>query len=678
MVYHSIFSLKVDHGDDSVNARFDEDQLIVSMEDLIDSGYHSRNNVILRSCTCILSCIASIALIWMVRRSNAGLSTTYHRLQLGLSITDILFSLFLGCFNIMAPKENSYFSWNAQGNMASCDAQGFITYFAFTASGFYSISLNLYYLAVVKYEKSDEYIRKKLEPFLHGIPTITALVMSVTLLAFSSFNDDGDICWNPTNNPLHCDGIEDGQVRDGFEIPCGRGRGGFFIYNIFFQIKVFSAPVIAGISIILLYRAVVQVENKRSKYGASSFRATITAKSNQSHTSSNAEDIEGGGTWNGVKRFFSSRFSFIERWRIGVRAKSQTRSHSRTVMYKALAYTLGYSLTWIFMLFYFFMGDVFKKPVPIEVVYLANVFIPIQGVYNFIIYFVPRILSVKNKSKRVPLSWRQATVKAFWSKGGKTGRGGTGSRVTFASRSSIPNANTTTDKRGSSMTLRKKQKEETTVASHTSRLREDPNRTTADRKLAYTANNTDNLEDCPRGELNKEEILKKEVNDSRLDESLEKIAEVARLPLVEKDIENGLYIAKENEIPKKEFPLMTTRSVEDTDLGGQVIKMSSHQNANTPDSIRSENSNDGPVAKHNEEALGVSVGIEENISVVQESEALQINVPVMSSRSVEDTSIENTSLREQMIELSSDQNDNTLQSDGNNDNPTAKGGDENL
>jgi len=613
----------------------------------------------------------------MVRRSNAGLSTTYHRLQLGLSITDILFSLFLGCFNMMAPRENSYFSWNAQGTMASCDAQGFITYFAFTASGFYSISLNLYYLAVVKYEKTDEYIRKKLEPFLHGIPTIIALVMSITLLAFNSFNDDGDLCWNPTNNPLHCDGIEDGQVRDGFEIPCGRGRGGFFIYNVFFQIKVFSAPVIAGVSIILLYRAVVQVENKRSKYGASSFRANISANSNQSHTSANTEEEGGGGAWNGVKRFFSSRFSFIERWRKGMRAKSRTRSHSRTVMYKAMAYTLGYSLTWIFMLFYFFMGDVFKKPVPIEVVYLANVFIPIQGVYNFIIYFVPRILSVKNKSKRNPLSWRQATVKAFWSKGGKPGRGGTGSRVSFASQTSNPNANTTTDRRRSIMTLRKKQKEETTAASHTSRLREDyDNRTTADRKVAYAANNTVSLEDFPMGELNKE------VNDSRLDESLEKTAEAVALPFVEKDIENGLCIAKDkNDIPKKKFPLMTTRSVEGAGKGGQVTKLSSSQNANTHDSIQSDNINDGPVTKDSEEALGVSGGIEENLSVVQESEASQIEVHDMSSRNVEDTSIEKTSLKGKMIELSSDENDNTLESirsDGNNDSPTAKGGDENL
>lgn len=296
--------------------------------------------------------------------------------------------------------------------------------------------------------------------------------------------------------------------------------------------------------------------------------------------------------------------------------------------------------------------------------------------YNFIIYFVPRILSVKNKSKRNPLSWRQATVKAFWSKGGKTGQGGTGSRVSFASRTSIPpNANTTTDRRGSSMTLRKKQKEETTAASHTSRLRGD-NRTTADRKVAYAANNTVSLEDFPRGELNKE------VNDSRLDESLEKTAEAAALPFVEKDIENGLCIAKDkNDIPKKEFPLMTTRSVEGADKGGQVIKLSSSQNVNTPDSIQSDNINDGPVAKDNEEALGVSGGIEENLSVVQESEASQIEVHDMSSRNVEDTSIENSSLKGQMIEFSSDENDNTLesiQSDGNNDSPTAKGGDENL
>eukprot|EP00554_Chaetoceros_debilis_P016327 CAMPEP_0194127228 /NCGR_PEP_ID=MMETSP0150-20130528/60410_1 /TAXON_ID=122233 /ORGANISM="Chaetoceros debilis, Strain MM31A-1" /LENGTH=209 /DNA_ID=CAMNT_0038821141 /DNA_START=1459 /DNA_END=2085 /DNA_ORIENTATION=+ len=54
---------------------------------------------------------------------------------------------------------------------------------------------------------------------------------------------------------------------------------------------------------------------------------------------------------------------------------------------------------------------------------MAIIFTPLQGVYNLAIFMHPKILSAK-RSKRDDLSWRQAFVKAFWSKGKekKTGR----------------------------------------------------------------------------------------------------------------------------------------------------------------------------------------------------------------------------------------------------------------
>ena len=95
----------------------------------------------------------------------------------------------------------------------------------------YSCSLNLHSLAVVKYNKSDSYMRRKVAPFIHGVPIAWALISSITLLAMQNFNDKGTgICIAPVYEPPHCIGYEDGETRDGFDIPCGRGRDGAVIF----------------------------------------------------------------------------------------------------------------------------------------------------------------------------------------------------------------------------------------------------------------------------------------------------------------------------------------------------------------------------------------------------------------------------------------------------------------
>ncbi len=96
----------------------------------------------------------------------------------------------------------------------------------------YNASLNVYYVAVVKHGKSeaDIRIRSKMEPFLlHGVPIvwIVALTYTIVLLARKHLNDAGaGICTSPVYYPPHCYGYDVGEIRDGFEIPCGRGSDG--------------------------------------------------------------------------------------------------------------------------------------------------------------------------------------------------------------------------------------------------------------------------------------------------------------------------------------------------------------------------------------------------------------------------------------------------------------------
>jgi hypothetical protein len=110
-----------------------------------------------------VSTIASACLIVHILRSNhAGISTTYHRLVFGLSIGDILSSFGFALASTMVPKEmNYYIPPGAQGNTATCTAQGFLIAVGSIVANLYKCSICLYYLAIIRYNKKDEYIRNK-------------------------------------------------------------------------------------------------------------------------------------------------------------------------------------------------------------------------------------------------------------------------------------------------------------------------------------------------------------------------------------------------------------------------------------------------------------------------------------------------------------------------------------
>ena len=94
---------------------------IIPMETLATFGAewkegHGKAVAIIRSISAIVSVVSSVSLIRMITTSKQRLSTTYHRILLGMSIGDILFSLVVATFQVMSPSDMNYFVWNAQGN----------------------------------------------------------------------------------------------------------------------------------------------------------------------------------------------------------------------------------------------------------------------------------------------------------------------------------------------------------------------------------------------------------------------------------------------------------------------------------------------------------------------------------------------------------------------------------
>jgi hypothetical protein len=174
-----------------------------------------------------VSTIASTCLVVHILRSNHGLSTTYHRLVFGLCIGDILASFGFVLGSTMVPREMNYLVPGAQGNMTTCTAQGFLLALGSNFANLYNCSICFYYLSIIRYNKKDEYIRNKLEPWFHGISILCSLVFGFIFMAMKGYNLYRSVCFFRPNNPPHCIGYENGDMPpEGFSIPCGRGDGG--------------------------------------------------------------------------------------------------------------------------------------------------------------------------------------------------------------------------------------------------------------------------------------------------------------------------------------------------------------------------------------------------------------------------------------------------------------------
>lgn len=88
---------------------------------------HGKALNIVRSTSAIVSLIASTLVVIIIFKTKDRLTTTYHRLLLGMCVADLLASSSSAIFGVAVPSELAYLSWNASGNVASCEARGFIT-----------------------------------------------------------------------------------------------------------------------------------------------------------------------------------------------------------------------------------------------------------------------------------------------------------------------------------------------------------------------------------------------------------------------------------------------------------------------------------------------------------------------------------------------------------------------
>ena len=371
-----------------------------------------------------VSTIASTVLLVHILRSNHGLSTTYHRLVFGLCIADILSSFANALGSTMVPKEMNYFAPSAQGNTATCTAQGFLITVGVNIANMYNCSICFYYLSIIRYNKKDEYIRNKLEPWFHGISIVIPLVVDFIIMAMKGYNASGGVaCFMVPNDPPHCIGYENGDTPEGFSIPCGRGDGGenpilYLVMEIvaFGPTLIITPTVIVG-TMILMYRSVSKIEKNMRNYGVNALR--LKARSGGGNRGNNAatNSTRSQGIMSRIKRSFL--MCMIPRCLhrrddqprpTPSRSKSRATSQKRAILHMAT----GYSLAWAFVFIPFMIALHESHVILISSACLT----PLQGLFNFLVFMSPKVRNAMRPIRgRKNLTWRQAFIKAYMSKG---------------------------------------------------------------------------------------------------------------------------------------------------------------------------------------------------------------------------------------------------------------------
>ena len=204
-----------------------------------------------------ISLIGSSTISVMILKSPDKLSTPFRRLIFGLSVADVIQSLamVLGPFSL--PKDMDGVLWS-NGNRTTCDIQGFALHVGFAGVPMYMLSLSVYYLCAVKYNRSDKHFSRKIEPWLHIVSIAWTLAGGIACLLSGSFNimRSGNICWY---TPLPYDCVTNDDVE------CIRGELAFTFGWIF---GGSNAITLGGIIYCLVgvCRTVVNQEKRNDKY----------------------------------------------------------------------------------------------------------------------------------------------------------------------------------------------------------------------------------------------------------------------------------------------------------------------------------------------------------------------------------------------------------------------------
>ena len=417
----------MNYGSNQLEDGFDFETFLQSNE-LAKLKKQSLDNAIIRTTSGSISTISSFIILCMLYRSHDHLSTTHYRLIFGLCIADIISSVPSALNTLMVPLELDYLVWRARGNIISCNVQGFLLTAGTNCAQLYNASLCLHYLAIVRYEKTDNYIRNNIEPWLHAVSILYPVALGILGILKKVINSFGISCGIVYQyRPPHCTGYKDGEIPDGYGIPCGRGGEKDILVLLFFILLTsLITVVVIVISMAFMYRAVRASEKKMERYGTRALKMRIQQRNSPPQPAQGVgrDDANGdcdnqglsgvsSNTNSGKKPSLLSSFRLSTTQR-GHQTRIENSTKSRVILQRAFAYTLAWFVTYSPR--FVILLSVLRGGSPSKSLFkTANFLTPLQGFFNFLVFLYPRVLTAR-RSSRGEVSWWKAFSMAMTSR----------------------------------------------------------------------------------------------------------------------------------------------------------------------------------------------------------------------------------------------------------------------
>lgn len=291
--------------------------------------------------TSFVSVLSSTAIICMIARNTGATNTngkekrnTYHRLILGMSISDVLASLAFLCTTWPLPKG---IAWGAVGNQQTCSAQGFFSQISITTV-YYNAGLAVYYVLVIVKGMSDEVIAKKFEPLIHAQAIILGLGTALAGQFLGLYNPLAWDCWIAPS-PLGC---QESWNNNG-ETTCIRGDNASIYQWVFFYAPLWFAIGLVVALMLWIYFVVRANEKSTQRYRA-----------------------------------------------------AESQKHSKQVATKAIQYVVAFCATWLLPTSFFILNV--TGSFNWWLLFFTAVSVPIQGFLNLLVYFKPTYKKYRKKN----------------------------------------------------------------------------------------------------------------------------------------------------------------------------------------------------------------------------------------------------------------------------------------
>ncbi|CAB9513542.1 expressed unknown protein [Seminavis robusta] len=330
----------------------------------------------------LLSLGGSSTIIYVVFqhwRQKGRKTTVYHRLLVGMSLCDLVFSFWFPWMAFLTPSTTSsaHNQWSI-GTSGTCTFMGFIFNFAFTGL-LYNAMLSYYFLLTARFGWRDEDIAKRAEIWMHLGAVIYPITCAFVFVGIGAYDEQsiGSGCWLGAY-PEGC-GTEEGQE------PCITPLLGWISAGV---------PVIVGFFSILINNMIIFCHVRKTIRKAK--RHSFQHQHSSNYMYDSARSIGGSGGATQGSGFFAASSKFFKRKPID----AQTR-RSQAVMVQAAFYVLVFFLNyiWTMVLRNITARDKYwtseHESDLFVLLVLQAIFLPAQGFFNLCVFSRPKYLRTR-------------------------------------------------------------------------------------------------------------------------------------------------------------------------------------------------------------------------------------------------------------------------------------------